>query len=204
MVCLWNFTAENNLQSINKPPHLVMSDDYGLFSLSSSSVSPATFQLCSIFPLKLYKRTETFIKWWSYGHPRQSLDHQMAGEHLHGQSGPANETRWARTVHQPFQPRSVSTLLMKRPADGEPKRKSRYTNSFRWSQQFRRRNTMEMVECKKKSRSYRVSNSCSPAEHGEPRPPALESLRSFMFQMPVWRAVEGIFSWQGCNDGGKV
>lgn len=43
----------------------------------------------------------------------------MAGEHLHGQSGPANETRWATTVPQPFQPRSVSTLLMKRPADGE-------------------------------------------------------------------------------------
>lgn len=82
------------------------------------TLSTVTLQLFSICRLKMYKRAENFSELWSHGRPTQSLYPQMAGEHLHGQSGPANETRWARTGPRPLQPQSVSTLLMKRAADG--------------------------------------------------------------------------------------
>lgn len=53
-------------------------------------------------------------------------------EHLHGQSGPPNETRWARTVPQPLQPQSVSTLVMKRAAGAKLCKKERATIISDW------------------------------------------------------------------------
>lgn len=52
---------------------------------------------------------------WCNEWQRQTLYPETAREHLHGQSGPTNETRWARTVPQPLQLWSVSILVMKRP-----------------------------------------------------------------------------------------
>lgn len=110
-------SADLGLKWMNSLGHVDIQSQSGLFCLRLSPSKNISI-VCSACLQKLYKRAENIIKWWSFGHPRQSLYHQMAREHLHGQSGLANETRWATTVPQPFQPRSVSTLLMKRPADG--------------------------------------------------------------------------------------
>lgn len=70
---------------------------------------------------------------WSNEWQRQPLYPETAREHLHGQSGPANETRWARTVPQPLQPQSVSTLVMKRPLEAKLCKKTN-KHQFRFGQ----------------------------------------------------------------------